>query len=99
MKAECCRLILVPLKPQAFQAELDCYAAWFRTHRPHQGHGGRTPQETLEETPPTVLRLEPRPRIPIRGDPDSVRSVSSVKLRVTPFAGKRHLPSVEVQAA
>jgi len=98
MKAECCGLLLVPLKPQAFQAELDCYAAWF-------GPTGlikalvegrlRKPSWKL----PTVLRLEPRPRMPIRGAPDSVRSVSSVKLRVTPFAGKRHLPSVEVQAA
>ncbi len=98
MKAECCRLLLVPLKPQAFQAELDCYAAWF-------GPTGlikalvegrlRKPSWKL----PTVLRLEPRPRMPIRGAPDSGRSVSSVKLRVTPFAGKRHLPSVEVQAA
>ncbi|MCA9628805.1 MAG: hypothetical protein KC766_14100, partial [Myxococcales bacterium] len=33
------------------------------------------------------------------GDPESVRRVSSVELRVAPFAGKEHLPVVEVDAA
>ncbi|MCA9644247.1 MAG: DDE-type integrase/transposase/recombinase, partial [Myxococcales bacterium] len=99
LKAECCKPILVPLKLSAFQAELDIYATWFRHHRPHRALGGRTPEECTAERPPSVPRLEPRPKVPIRGDPDPVRHVYSVELRVSAFAGKKHLPIVELQAA
>ncbi|MEZ4234253.1 MAG: DDE-type integrase/transposase/recombinase [Polyangiaceae bacterium] len=99
MKDECCNRILIPLQPSAMQAELDCYAAWFRLHRPHRALDGTTPLERAADEPRKVVRLEPRPRMPIRGDPETVRRVSSVELRVTPFAGKEHLPVVEVEAA
>ncbi|MEZ4234495.1 MAG: DDE-type integrase/transposase/recombinase [Polyangiaceae bacterium] len=99
LKAECCRRILVPLRMRAFQADLDCCAAWFRTHRPHRALDGQTPEEYTAEKPPRVPRLEPRPKVAIRGDPNLVRHVSSVELRVSAFAGKKHLPVVELQAA
>ena len=99
MKAECCRRAFTPLRLPAVQAELDCYAAWFRLHRPHRALQGTTPSERAADEPRNVVRFEPRPRMPIRGDPESVRRVSSVELRVTPFAGKEHLPVVEVEAA
>jgi len=99
MKTECCGQILIPLKPSAMQAELDCYAAWFRLHRPHQALQGITPEERRADEPPAVPRLEPRLRMPIRGDPDRVRRVSSVELEVTHFAGRNHLPVVTLRAA
>src|SRR5690606_18550908 len=99
MKAECCRQILIPLNQREFQAELDCYVAWFRLHRPHRALHGITPEERRAEKATPVLRLEPRARLPIRGDPELVRRVSSVELRVTRFAGKDHLPVIDLVAA
>ncbi|MCA9640661.1 MAG: hypothetical protein KC492_08185 [Myxococcales bacterium] len=99
MKAECCRRAFTPLRLPAVQAELDCYAAWFRLHRPHQTLQGTTPEERREDEPPAVVRLEPRPRMPIRGDPISVRRVAAVQLRVERFAGREHLPVIRLDAA
>ncbi|MCA9645404.1 MAG: transposase [Myxococcales bacterium] len=99
MKAECCRQFLTPLKPSAMQAELDCYAAWFRLHRPHRALQGITPHERVVDNLPDRVRFEPRPKMPIRGDPVATRRVSSVELRVEHFAGRRHLPVIHLEAA
>ncbi|MCA9645253.1 MAG: DDE-type integrase/transposase/recombinase, partial [Myxococcales bacterium] len=99
MKAECCRQILIPLKTSAMQAELDCYAAWFRLHRPHRALEGITPNERMVDKVPDTMRFEPRPKKPIRGDPEAVRRVSSVELRVEHFAGREHLPVIHLEAA
>ena len=45
------------------------------------------------------MRFEPRPKMPIRGDPVATRRVSSVELRVEHFAGRRHLPVIHLEAA
>ena len=89
----------MPLRLPAVQAELDCYAAWFRLHRPHQALQGITPEERRADELPNVVRLEPRPKMPIRGDPISVRRVASVELSVERFAGREHLPVIHLEAA
>ncbi|MCA9626422.1 MAG: transposase [Myxococcales bacterium] len=99
MKAECCRQTLMPLKPSIMQAELDCYAAWFRLHRPHRALQGITPDERMADKVPNVVRFEPRPRMPIRGDPNRVCRVSSVELKIESFAGREHLPVIHLEAA
>ncbi|MCA9632311.1 MAG: transposase [Myxococcales bacterium] len=99
MKGECCGRAFMPLRLPAVQAELDCYAAWFRLHRPHQALQGITPEERRADELPNVVRLEPRPKMPIRGDPISVRRVASVELSVERFAGREHLPVIHLEAA
>lgn len=48
LKSECTRRLLVPLAKSAMRRELDYYAVWFNTYRPHQGIGGLTPAERNE---------------------------------------------------
>ncbi|MEZ4234252.1 MAG: hypothetical protein R3B89_34070 [Polyangiaceae bacterium] len=99
MKDECCNSILIPLQPSAMQSRTRLLRSGFGSTVLIEALQGTTPNERAADEPRNVVRFEPRPRMPIRGDPESVRCVSSVELRVTPFAGKEHLPVVEVEAA
>lgn len=105
LKSECTRAILVTFHRDAFQRELDRYAAWFDADRPHTFLGGATPDEIYFRTMPANRkpRFEPRARWPrpsrcarpqalVRGRPGSV-----VELCVEHRAGRKHLPVVSLQ--
>jgi transposase InsO family protein len=102
MKDECTRRIIVPCGIDAMYFELDAYIRWYRVWRPHTGLGGATPEEVYRGRPVApVVRLETRPRYPIRqarGSPRTDR-VQDVRLRVTYLEGCRHLPCIELERA
>lgn len=106
LKSECTRrLLLVPLRKQAFHKELDFFAEWYNEHRPHQWLDGRTPDEVYFDLPPAnrAPRWEPRPRWP-RGSPCAKPQVlvkgqpgTGVELVVTFQDGRKHLPIVTLK--
>jgi len=106
MKTECTRrLLLVPLRREAFCRELNRFADWFNEHRPHEWLGGRTPNEAYFQRPPANQspRWEPRPRWP-RGSPCAAPQVlvkgrpgARVALVVTFHEGRKHLPVVTLK--
>lgn len=99
------RLRLVPTAMPVMVAEVDAYLRWYHEHRPHQGLGGKTPNEVIRggvaarETP----RLELRPNWPLsRGSPSPLvsRRVEGVLLLDARLAeGREHLPIVRVREA
>ena len=96
MKTECTRRILVPFRLDDMRRELACYATWYNEHRPHQAHGGMSPGEVYREAAAERDRIEPRPRWPLAV---GVERVQHVRLVVRRFAGRQHLPVVELKRA
>jgi putative transposase len=47
LKNECTRIILPPLRTNAFHQELTFFANWYNHSRPHSSLNGRTPHEVL----------------------------------------------------
>ena len=107
LKDGCTRLFLVPYHHEAFLRELRFFSEWFNEARPHTTLGGRTPNEAYRAARPANRspRFEPRPRWPrrspcarpqtlIKGQP-GVR----LKLQVTFYKGRTHLPLVTLQPA
>ncbi|MGB5534429.1 MAG: DDE-type integrase/transposase/recombinase, partial [Thiogranum sp.] len=68
LKNECTRIILVPLRREAFYQELRFFEVWFNQHRPHSALEGKTPYEMYHEISPACERprYEPRGRWPLR---------------------------------
>ena len=62
MKNECCRRIVVPMRVAKLRVEVSLYFLWYNHHRPHQGLGGRTPDELYFHREPAndERRCEPR---------------------------------------
>src|SRR5690606_10609136 len=96
---ECCRRIVVPLGLVEMQSELDVYAAWYNQPRPHRALRGATPEERRAESVAEVVRFEARAGVPIRGDPELTKRVSSLELSVDGYEGRKHLPVVTLRAA
>ena len=105
VKQVCRRLLLVPLRRQAFRKELRSIIAWYNEHRPHTTLLGRTPNEVYFHRLPACRRprFEPRPRWP-RGSPCTrpqtlVKGKPGVRLRleVGYHAGRKHLPLVTLR--
>ncbi len=107
MKSECVRRILVPLRLDAMRREIASYATWYNEYRPHTGVGGRTPIEVYRALPATseAPRFEPRSRWPrtsrcaapkarLKG-----RRGTRLRLIVSPFESRAHLPIVELRRA
>ena len=99
LKDECCRRMVVPLGLAEMQTELDVYVAWYNQHRPHRALGGATPEERRAESVAEVVRFEARAGVPIRGDPELTKRVSSLELSVDGYEGRKHLPVVTLRAA
>ncbi|MGH7144437.1 MAG: hypothetical protein ACREJ2_09975 [Planctomycetota bacterium] len=106
LKAECTRsLPQMPLTHKGMLAELLAYVAWFNHHRPHQGMGGRTPDEKYRCIQPkaTYPRLEPRahwpPGSPCAAPKAAVRGECSAKftMDVSHFQGRKHMPLVTLK--
>ena len=68
--------------------ELGLYIAWYNELRPHQSLDGRTPQEIYDWLP------ELRPKYKTLG-----KNGVKLKLSVSYFKGRKHLPIVSLQKA
>jgi transposase InsO family protein len=107
LKTEMLHRISVSLRRDVFRRQLDAYLAWYHERRPHQGLGGRTPDEVyyrlaLAQTRP---RFEPRqkwprsspcakPKAPMRAGPGK-----PLELVVDLIDTERRLPIVEIKRA
>jgi len=107
IKGIACGLWTIPLRREHFRRELQYILEWYNEHRAHTALGGRTPNEVYFHRFPAHRRprFEPRPRWP-RGSP-CARPWALVKgkpgvdleLEVTYYAGRQHLPIVQLRAA
>ena len=98
MKQECTRCLLVPLSLGAMRKELDLYAIWYNTHRPHTALAGKTPREAFGQRTVRRKRLEPRPGWPRHGHrrgPGGDR----FRLAVSYVDDRKHLPVIELRRA
>ena len=76
------------LKASDMRYELGLYAVWYNEMRQHQSLNGRTPQEIYDNLP------ELRPKYETRG-----KNGVKLKLSVSYFKGRKHLPVVSLQKA
>ena len=105
LKGEWLRRKAVPLRRGAMRRRIAAYVAWFHEHRPHQGLGGRTPEEVFLRKRPRNerARLEPRARWPARSGCAGplarrrVKNFSRLALVVRFHRGHRQLPVVELK--
>ena len=88
LKNECTRVILVPMRREAFRRDLSQFLVWYNEHRPHMALEGRTPEDVYRDVPSD--RQEP---------PFDIKSKEKVTLRVDFHAGQRHLPVVTLKRA
>jgi len=88
LKTECFGPLLVPMRLADTREQLVDYVAWYNEYRPHQGLMGKTPAEMASGTECFHPRFE-------------TRGKHGVKLRlvVSHFRDRRHLPVVELQQA
>jgi len=98
-------LPVIPLRREAFRREIGLVLDWYNEHRPHNGLGGRTPNEVhfRRRASHRQPRFEPRPRWP-RGSPCATpwalvkgKPGAIVALDVDFFAGRKHLPVVRLR--
>jgi putative transposase len=107
LKTEMLHRISVSLRRDAFRRQLESYFAWYHERRPHQGLGGKTPDEVYLGLAPaqTRPRFEPRarwprsapcakPKAPMRAGPGW-----PLQLVVDFVDGDRRLPVVEIKRA
>jgi putative transposase len=107
LKNECIHIILVPLRTDAFQQELTCFAYWYNHSRPHSSLNGKTPHEVHHDLPPYCERprYEPRPRWPRTAPCASPHAPVAghcgvpIRLDVRYHCGRKHLPIVELRRA
>ena len=107
-KEEFLRRILISMGRESFREQVNSFISWFNELRPHQGLGGRTPEEVYRGKRPANEKpgFEPRRRWPKR----SLRTGSQARrmkgrrgtrleLHVTFHSGHRSLPIVELKNA
>ncbi len=105
LKSECTRVILVPLRNEAFRRELMLFADWYNQDRSHSSLQGSTPHEIYHGLSPARgrPRYEPRarwprsalcafPHAPIAGD-----CSARIQLDVRYHWGRKHLPIVALR--
>ncbi len=101
------RRVAIPLRRDELRALLTSYIGWYHEHRPHQGLGGRTPNEVyFEEAPANENpRIEPRAKWPTKSPcalpaaPLQGRRGRVVELVVQPHDADARLPIVELKPA
>jgi putative transposase len=95
----------VPFRADTMRQHVAAYVEWFHEYRPHQGLGGRTPDEVLGGGKPANerARIEPRARWPAESPcagpwaKPSTKRFCSLTLAVRFHRGHRQLPVVEVK--
>lgn len=104
LKNEGTRRLLVPYSTAEMQTELDVFAEWYNSVRPHSSLDLRTPDEMHRgvEPPSRWPRIELRARYPI--DPDDVASARvrrgrALNVMASGFQGRSHLPVVQLDIA
>jgi len=98
LKAECTRLMLVPLGLDPMHEEVACYARRYNLHRPHQALGGLTPAEAYAEKTRSAVSFETLPHWPTHLDEEGER-VERLHVVVKFMAARRQLPIVELKRA
>lgn len=88
MKTEFSRQIVMPLRMSSMRRELGLYALWYNVIRPHQALAGKTPQEIYDGFPVSLPKYETRGKNGVK-----------LKLSVSCFKGRKHLPIVSLQKA
>jgi hypothetical protein len=100
-------LPVVPLLRRSFAHELQHFAAWYNTHRPHTTLKNATPDEVYFRRRPACRapRFEPRPGWP-RASPCALphalvkgKPGATLDLTVRTVAHRRHLPLVTLTRA
>jgi hypothetical protein len=107
LKNECTRIILVPLRREAFHRELRFFEVWFNQHRPHSALDGKTPYEMYQEILQGCQRpgIEPRSRWPRSAPcasphaPVAGHCGTRIHLDVRYHWGRKHLPIVALRLA
>ncbi len=107
LKNEGMRIILVPLRTDAFQLELSCFSNWYNHSRPHSSLHGRAPHEVYHDVLPACQRprYEPRTRwprsAPCASPPTPVAGHcgAHIRLNVRYHRHRKHLPIVELRRA
>ena len=107
LKNECTRMILVPLRTDAFHQELTCFVNWYNQSRPHSSLNGKTPHEVYHDVLPACERprYEPRARWPCTAPCASPRTPvaghcgAPIRLDVRYHYGRKHLPIVDLRRA
>jgi putative transposase len=107
LKDECTRRLLMPMRLRSLRRELALYAHWYNHHRPHQGLGGRTPDEVYFGRRPANERPrhEPRagwPRHSVCATPSTGvrgRRGAVLRMEVGFLEGRRHMPIVRLRQA
>lgn len=63
LKREMLDHVAIPFRRDDVREQVTTYLAWYHAHRPHQGLGGRTPNEVFHAQHPknAAPRFEPRP--------------------------------------
>jgi putative transposase len=95
------RLASVPLADRKMGLEIAAYVRWYNAERPHQGLGGRTPDEVREGgvAARDERALEPRARYPIRKRAPRKHVQNALVLALTSSEGRTHLPVVRLHHA
>ena len=99
LKEECTRQLVLPMGSTKLRGELALYTHWYNSHRPHQGLGGRTPDEVYLGQ----VHAQDQPRHEPRAGQAPAASVAAVqgtpRLHVSFLEGRRHLPVVQLRRA
>ena len=105
LKNGCTRIILVPLRREAFHQELTFFVNWYNQNRPHSALDGKTPHEVFHKLRSRSVRprFEPRvrwrrtvrcasPQVPVMG-----YCGARIRLDVRYYRGRKHLPIVALR--
>jgi putative transposase len=107
LKNECTRIILVPLRMDAFHLELTYFTHWYNHSRPHSSLNAKTPHEAYHDLLPACERprYEPRVRWPRSAPcasphaPVAGNCGAPIRLDVRYHTGRKHLPIVDLRLA
>ncbi len=92
LKHEALACVVMPMSLRLLEQEIDAYLAWYHEHRPHQGLGGRTPREVLDEHGRSTKRRRARA-------PPKRKKLRPLRLVVSHLDDRRHLPIVALVRA
>jgi len=87
-KDECTRRIFVPFNINDMRNEVAIFITWYNEFRPHQYLKARTPEEVYAQSPPIKKTVV-----------TSNSKLPELKLHISYFEGRKHLPVIELKRA